>query len=299
MLALDDFEGVYSTIQSIRMYHTDILDDVEFIVIDNSPYSADGIQTKKFMERNLNNVANRYIAYDLRRATCLKQKIYDYAETPYILYIEPRTMFISGVLRKLIDFFDQGKDGGNILHGPLIDADLGSSFTHFVEAEYWEDASCGKFESDPRAADPEADPFEIKNMFLGAFACRKDCWIKIPPAFIGNSMKAEDTYIHAKARQLGKTSLCLPFFRWTYRWNKIYGIRYANSVELLVRNNIVAYEKLGLNTENIKEFVKKIYPENKFNEILPLVKEEIEKFDKIETQALAQIQTQPVNPTPA
>ncbi len=37
MATHNDYDGCYFTIQAIRMYHPEILDDVEFLVIDNDP----------------------------------------------------------------------------------------------------------------------------------------------------------------------------------------------------------------------------------------------------------------------
>ena len=34
MATHDDFNGVYFTIQSIRLFHKEVLDDIEFVIID-------------------------------------------------------------------------------------------------------------------------------------------------------------------------------------------------------------------------------------------------------------------------
>ena len=45
----DDYDGVYFTIQSIRMYHSEILNDVEIIVLDNNPDSKHGEALRSFI----------------------------------------------------------------------------------------------------------------------------------------------------------------------------------------------------------------------------------------------------------
>jgi hypothetical protein len=51
MSVYDDFDGVYFTIQALRLYHLKHLDiDTEFIVIDNNPNSPSGAETKIFVE---------------------------------------------------------------------------------------------------------------------------------------------------------------------------------------------------------------------------------------------------------
>ena len=43
MSTYDDYDGVFFTIQSLRMYHLHgMQNDIEFIVIDNNPESAHG-----------------------------------------------------------------------------------------------------------------------------------------------------------------------------------------------------------------------------------------------------------------
>ena len=46
MATYDDFDGVYFTIQAMRSYHPEVLDDVEFLVIDNNPTgpAAEGLE---------------------------------------------------------------------------------------------------------------------------------------------------------------------------------------------------------------------------------------------------------------
>ena len=46
MAHFDDYHGAYFTIQSLRMYHPEIIKDVEFVVIDNSPNSDHGKMLK-------------------------------------------------------------------------------------------------------------------------------------------------------------------------------------------------------------------------------------------------------------
>ena len=42
MATFDDYHGVYFSIQALRMYHPEIMDETEIIIIDNNPDSAHG-----------------------------------------------------------------------------------------------------------------------------------------------------------------------------------------------------------------------------------------------------------------
>ena len=46
----DDFEGLYFTLQSIRLHHKDVLDRLEFVVINNNPKSPEGQEIRKLMD---------------------------------------------------------------------------------------------------------------------------------------------------------------------------------------------------------------------------------------------------------
>ncbi len=50
MATYDDYDGVYFTIQALRMYHPICqIDEVEFVVIDNNPDGKHGKDVKKFI----------------------------------------------------------------------------------------------------------------------------------------------------------------------------------------------------------------------------------------------------------
>src|ERR1035438_4880981 len=46
MATFDDFDGCYFTIHSIRLYHPEILDDVEFLIVDNNPAGPAAVPLK-------------------------------------------------------------------------------------------------------------------------------------------------------------------------------------------------------------------------------------------------------------
>ena len=48
MATFDDFHGVYFSIQALRMYHPEVMDDTEILIIDNNPKGEHGKQVKKF-----------------------------------------------------------------------------------------------------------------------------------------------------------------------------------------------------------------------------------------------------------
>ena len=50
MATHDDYDGLFFSIQSIRMHHKEVLDDVEFVIIDNNPFSKHGEAIQNFIK---------------------------------------------------------------------------------------------------------------------------------------------------------------------------------------------------------------------------------------------------------
>ncbi|MFZ9376813.1 MAG: hypothetical protein ACO25K_06785, partial [Candidatus Fonsibacter ubiquis] len=50
IVTYEDYDGLFFTIQSIRMHHADAMKDVEFLVLDNNPESPSGEATRNFLK---------------------------------------------------------------------------------------------------------------------------------------------------------------------------------------------------------------------------------------------------------
>ena len=48
MPTYDDYHGIFFSVQALRMYHSEILDDIEILIVDNNPDSEHGKTTKGF-----------------------------------------------------------------------------------------------------------------------------------------------------------------------------------------------------------------------------------------------------------
>ena len=116
MATYDDFDGIYFTIQSIRMYHPDVIDSIEFLIVDNNPTSPHGETVKRFTH----NVSQpiQYIPFTEYASTAVRNMIFSAAKTPYVMSADSHVLFVPGSLRKLIDFYENNLDGGNLLQGP-------------------------------------------------------------------------------------------------------------------------------------------------------------------------------------
>ena len=89
---------------------------------------------------------------------------------------------------------------------------------------------------------------------LGLFACRRAAWPGFNPDFRG--FGGEEGYIHEKFRRAGGRTLCLPFLRWMHRFTRPLGIPYVNRWEDRLRNYLIGFRELGLDTAPVVEHFK-------------------------------------------
>jgi len=247
ILTRDDFDGLYFTIQSIRLHHPEVLDEVEFLIVDNRPESAHGKAVDGFTKWIKEPVG--YVAIADQHGTALRNHLFPLARTEYVLCLDSHVLVAPGALRQLIDFFDAGRDEGNLLQGPLLFDNMNDIATHFEPV--WRAQMWGIWATDDRGKDPAADPFEIPAQGLGLFACRKAAWLGFHPRFSG--FGGEECYIHEKFRRAGKKTLCLPFLRWVHRFERPAGVPYPLSTEDRVRNYLLGHAELGLDPAPVLE----------------------------------------------
>lgn len=238
MATYDDYDGVYFTVQAIRLYHPEIADEIEIIVVDNhpdGPCAADLKALEKWVP------GYRYLSFNRVQGTAARDMVFREASADFVLCVDCHVMFVPGALRKLIDYFHANPGTPDLLQGPLLDDDLRSLSTHMDPT--WSAGMYGVWANDPRAADPAAPPFEIAMQGLGAFACRKSAWPGLNPRLRG--FGGEEGYLHEKFRRAGGRTLCLPFLRWVHRFGRPMGVPYQNTWEDRIRNYLIIAAELG------------------------------------------------------
>ena len=248
----DDFDGLYFSIQNIRMNHKEVMKDVEFVIIDNNPYGVHGESIRNYIKWIKEPV--QYLPYSNVQSTSVRNNIFDLADTPYVLSMDSHVFVEPKSIKKLIQFYDDGKDEGNLVQGPLVYDDLTSVSTHF-DLTKWAFNMWGQWGTDDRGLNPKNEAFEIPAQGMGLFSCRRDSWLRFNPHFRG--FGGEEGYIHEKYRKNGKKTLCLPFLRWMHRFERPNGAHYPNSLEGRFRNYYIGFKELGLDMtplmENLKE----------------------------------------------
>ena len=245
MATYDDYDGVYFSIQAIRLFHPEVTEETEILVVDNNPKGpcATALRALKKWVKNY-----RYIANDTITGTAVRDVIFREADAAYVLCIDSHVMIEAGRIRQLIEFFDTRAQTGDLLQGPLLMDDMKSLYSHFEPV--WRDGMYGIWGTDNRALDPGEPEFPIQMQGLGLFACRRSDWPGFNPGFCG--FGGEEGYIHQKFRNLGGRTLCLPFLRWLHRFERPMGTRYQNNMEHRIRNYLIGFDELGMDKSELE-----------------------------------------------
>ena len=234
MATFKDFDGVYFTLQSLRLYHN--LDDVELLVVDNSGCKT----TREFVE---SWVKGRYVlATDVVGTAAPRDLVFREARGEAVLCCDSHVLFAPGAIERLKRFYAETPECNDLLQGPLVYDDGKSFATHFDPQ--WRGQMWGTWGTDPRGLDPEGPPFEIPMQGLGVFSSRKSAWLGFNPEFRG--FGGEEGYIHEKFRLAGRRCLCLPWLRWMHRFGRPDGVPFPLTVEAKLRNYVIGHAELGL-----------------------------------------------------
>ena len=126
MATFDDYDGVFFSIQALRMYH-DICNtaQVEFVVIDNNPTGPHANSTKNFMSA----IKGKYIPYGDNVSSFTKYRVPDYATGKYVLIMDSHVMLAQNSIAILLDYYRQTPDCKNLVQGPLLYDDLANIST--------------------------------------------------------------------------------------------------------------------------------------------------------------------------
>jgi glycosyltransferase involved in cell wall biosynthesis len=239
MATYNDFDGVYFTLQALRLYHD--MQDTELLVVDN--YGCE--HTKNFVE---GWSRGRYVlCKDVQGTAAPRDLVFREAAGEVVLCCDSHVLFPRGVIARLKQFYRDYPTCDDLLQGPLLYDDAQFISTHLDPV--WRDEFWGIWATDSRGLDPDGEPFEIPMQGLGAFACRKSVWLGFNRRFRG--FGGEEGYIHEKFRQAGRRTLCLPWFRWMHRFGRPSGVPYTLTVNDKFRNYIIGHAELGLDLETV------------------------------------------------
>ena len=231
MVAFDDFNGVYFTIQSLKMYHAEVLSNSEIIVIDNNPESNEGRETGSSCKTNkkIDDITS-----DASRGAFAKEDVFLHAKSDNVLVCDCHVLFAPNAIASLVSFFESGEDGGNLIQGPLLSDDMKIIATHLKPT--WGSGMFGQWAYDKRVESEKS--FEIPAQGMGVFACKKNAWVGFNKKM--KKFGGEEYFTHEKFRQAGKKAICLSKFSWLHRFRRPNGAPYKPTRENKFKNHIRA-----------------------------------------------------------
>lgn len=225
MATYDDFDGVYFTIQSLRMHHEMCnTDHVEFVVLDNNPDSKHGEATKKYVKGSLKNA--QYIE---KRGDCSsfnKYETVNHANGKYILILDCHVLLEKDSIEHLLNYYVDNKNCKDLVQGPLMYDSLKSFSTHFKPE--WRGNMYGTWATDYENLNRNK-PFEIPMQGMGLCSFEKNNWPGIGKFFKG--FGGEEGYIAEKFRRNGGKNICIPQLKWCHRFSRPHGVPYRLILE--------------------------------------------------------------------
>ena len=250
MAVYDDYNGVYFTIKALQLYHSHILDQVSILIVDNNPFSLQGIATAKFVEK-LKNLDISYYPYTERHGTSApRDQVIKQAQTPWVLVCDPHIFFEQGSLDYLLNFLKTEAKPEMLLSAALMSEDGKIGYVFYQPK--WRGGLYGIW--GPTFSREELDhlePMEIVGAGLGVFVCHKDFWPGFHPLHKG--FGGEELYIHEKYRRKGGVCIALPKLRYHHRFG--YAFRgstpYPDKYYYRARNYVLEFKELGWDIKEI------------------------------------------------
>lgn len=239
MCTHDDINGVYFSLQSLRLYHPIVeTDAVELLVVDNNPESVHGQALQKWIKGWCKKKV-KYIPYTEKTSTSARNVIFEQAEGKYCISMDCHVMFPPGSLEYLLAYYKDKPNCKDIVQGPLMYDNITGYSTHFTPG--WGGDMYGKWGKDEESY-KKGVPFDIPMQGLGVFSCETKNWLGFNPHFRG--FGGEEGYIHEKFRQNGGRSVCIPQFKWLHRFLRPDGVNYPLILEDRIWNYFVGWLEL-------------------------------------------------------
>lgn len=207
MATHDDYDGVYFTVQSLRLYHTN---DLEILILDNNPDSPHGAALRRFAG-DLPNC--RLINVTDRKSSFVKYDAFAHATGDVVLQLDCHVLLEPGAIDALMVHWRANPDSLDMVTGPVVYNRLDACSTRMNPQ--WRGHDFGCWGDDPEALRAGV-PFEIPMQGMGCFSMRRAAFGGINPHFRG--FGAEEWYMAEKVRQWGGRVICHPKLRWVHRF---------------------------------------------------------------------------------
>lgn len=253
----DDFDGVFMTLQSLRLHHGRALNRCELLVLDNHPVGPHHQLLVRGRDGRRGLAAQTgatLLTLSNKTGTSCRDLLFRHATTPFVLCLDSHVMLAPGALHGLLDYLERNPETDDLIHGPLLGdrmkgGELVVQATHMEPK--WGSLMFGRWGRDPRGVSASGPAFEIPMHGLGLFCARRESWLGFNPHFRG--FGGEEGYIHAKYKNAGRRSICLPRLRWLHRFMRVGGAPYRPDIRDRIWNYLIGWLEIGRAPEEVAE----------------------------------------------
>ncbi len=124
MATYDDFDGVFFSVQALRLYHP----PCEIIVVDNAPHT----EASKMLVTFCAMTGTKYIAMPEPVGTSApRDRIFREAKGEIVFCMDSHVLLAAGSIARLLQWFDDHPDSQDLISGPMVFDDLQNIATHF------------------------------------------------------------------------------------------------------------------------------------------------------------------------
>ena len=142
MAHYEDFDGVYFTIQAMRIANPELMSKIEIVVVTNSPGSAHSKMVQEFLgsiAHTMVNVKFVEMADPIGTSPSRNRAIAE-ATGQYVVCMDCHVLLIPGALKSLLAYYEKNPHCDDLIHGPLVYDQLTNCSTHFSDVwrgEMW------------------------------------------------------------------------------------------------------------------------------------------------------------------
>lgn len=210
MAAHDDYDGVFFTVQSLRLHHA-LPQGTEILVLDNNPAGPDSASLRKFAA---DVPGMRVVPVADRKSSWVKYDAFGIASGDVMLGLDCHVLLAPGFITALLAHWMQNPHSRDLLTGPLLYDNL--TTTSVKMEPNWRGHDFGTWGDDP-AAMTAGVPFEIPMQGMGCFSLLRAGFVHVNSGFRG--FGGEEWYIAEKVRRNGGRVLCHPALGWNHRFH--------------------------------------------------------------------------------
>jgi hypothetical protein len=122
----NDFDGVYFSIQALRLYQ--FVPDLEIVVVDNTPNNPQQARLVNLCSKT----GTKYVPFnDVVGTAVPRNRVFQEATGDVVVCIDCHVMLIPDALRRLHNWYASNPDSKDLVTGPIILDNLAACHTHF------------------------------------------------------------------------------------------------------------------------------------------------------------------------